>query len=138
MKSSRSDVFASQTVMDQSYIKRESRPGCSGVLSRCTVQAASAAAHNLTRYSHHITLFSISCRSKSYIFNHIIVLNNTVKQLQNKRDNQKNCMHKTFSYDNYYIVQNNFVLVLIVDTTITITRNSTLIVELYQEKPARH
>lgn len=46
-------------------------------------------------------------------------------------------MHKTFSYDNYYIVQNNFVLVLIVDI-ITITRNSTLIVELYQEKPARH
>lgn len=46
-------------------------------------------------------------------------------------------MHKTFSYDNYYIVQNNFVLVLIVDT-ITITRNSTLIVELYQEKPAIH
>lgn len=44
-------------------------------------------------------------------------------------------MHKTFSYDNYYIVQNNFVLVLIVDT-ITITHNSTLIVELYQEKPA--
>lgn len=137
MKSSRSDVFASQTVMDQSYIKRESRPGCPGVLSRCTVQAASAAAHDLTGYSHHITLFMISGlplkRFKSYIFQSYNCFKSSITLLNNYKTNvttnkTASIKHKTFSYDNYYIVQNNFVLVLIVNI-ITITRNSTLIVE---------
>lgn len=89
LKSSRSDVFASQTVMDQSYIKRESRPGCP--VSRCTVQTASAAAHNLTSYSHHNTLFTISGlplkRSKSYIFQSYNCFESSITLLNNFKTN---------------------------------------------------
>lgn len=113
------------------------------VLYRCTVQAASAAAQSLTSCSHHITLFTISGlplkRSDSYIFQSYNCFKSSITLLNNYKENVTtkktvSIKHKTFSYDNYYIVQNNFVLVLIVNTT----RNSTLIAESYLEKPARH
>lgn len=99
-----------------------------------------------TTYSHHVTLFTISGlplkRSESYIFQSYNCFKSSITLINNYKTNVTTkktvpIKHKTFSYVNYYIVQNNFVLVLIVNI-VTIARNSPLIVESYQEKPARH